>query len=170
MTDTKTVARNEDVPQYNSGTLLKAEEDLIIARALAILEKRFRTTGDVLNSPNSVKDYLKLTLGNLEHEVFSVVYLNTQHAVIETEQLFRGTLTQTSVYPREVLKRALAVNAAAVIFAHNHPSGVANPSSTDKLLTEHLAKALSLVDIRVLDHFVIAGSNEPYSFAEKGLL
>jgi DNA repair protein RadC len=122
-----------------------------------------------LNSPQSVRDYLKLTLKNLPHEVFVGVFLDARNRVIEVEELFRGTLMQTSVFPREIVKRALHFNAAAVIFAHNHPSGVAEPSGADQTLTEALKRALGLIDVRVLDHFIIAGGSA-MSFAERGLL
>lgn len=122
-----------------------------------------------LTSPGSVRDYLRLSLSSREHEVFVCIWLDAQHRVLEAQELFRGTLTQTSVYPREVVKNALRVNAAAVIFAHNHPSGVAQPSQADELLTRNLREALSLVETRVLDHFIIAG-NQTISFAERGLL
>jgi DNA repair protein RadC len=125
--------------------------------------------GDALNSPGAVRDYLQLLLGGRQQEVFLVLFLDTQHRVIASEELFHGTLGQTSVYPREVVKRALAHNAAAVILAHNHPSGVAEPSQADQLLTDALKQALALVDVRVLDHFVVAAGN-PLSFAEKGWL
>jgi DNA repair protein RadC len=116
-----------------------------------------------------VRDYLKLVLGRTDHEVFVALMLDAQHRVVATEELFRGTLTQTSVYPREVVKAALARNAAAVIFAHNHPSGIAEPSHADELLTRSLKSALALVDIQVLDHFIVAGGRI-LSFAERGLL
>lgn len=125
--------------------------------------------GDALNSPRVVREYLQLLLGGRQQEVFLVLFLDTQHRVIASEELFHGTLSQTSVYPREVVKRALAHNAAAVILAHNHPSGVAEPSQSDKLLTDALKQALSLVDVRVLDHFVVA-VGRTLSFAEQGLL
>lgn len=125
--------------------------------------------GDALNSPRAVRDYLQLLLRRRQQEVFVALFLDAQHRLIADEALFTGTLTQTSVYPREVVKRALALNAAAVIFAHNHPSGVAEPSQSDRLLTDALKQALALVDVRVLDHFVVAGS-QTLSFAEKGLL
>jgi DNA repair protein RadC len=125
--------------------------------------------GDALNSPRAVRDYLQLLLGGRQQEVFLVLFLDTQHRVIASEELFQGTLSQTSVYPREVVKRALAHNAAAVILAHNHPSGVAEPSQSDQLLTDALKQALSLVDVRVLDHFVVA-MGKTLSFAEKGLI
>ncbi len=124
---------------------------------------------NVLASPAAVRDYLCLRLRDLGHEVFVGLYLDSQNRVIGDEELFRGTLTQTSVYPREVVKRALARNAAGIILAHNHPSGVAEPSYADEALTRALKQALALVDVKVLDHFVIAG-NAATSFAERGLL
>jgi len=124
---------------------------------------------DVLGSPGQVRDYLCLKLGSLQREVFMVLFLDAQNRVIAQEELFSGTLTQTSVYPREVVKRTLHHNAASVIFAHNHPSGVAEQSRADELLTTALKQALTLVDVRVLDHFIVAG-NTTLSFAEKGLL
>jgi DNA repair protein RadC len=125
--------------------------------------------GDVLTTPAAVRDYLKLALSARPCEVFVVLFLDSQHRLLAAEELFRGTLAQTSVYPREVVKAALARNAAAVIFAHNHPSGVAEPSRADELLTQALKSALALVDIRTLDHFVVAGPHV-VSFAERGLL
>ena len=124
---------------------------------------------DALNSPQAVRDYLRLTLANLPHEVFVAVFLTAQNRVITVEELFRGTLTQTSVYPREIVKRALAHNAAAVILAHNHPSGEASPSAADRALTKALAEALALIDVRVLDHFIVA-PGASMSFAEQGML
>jgi DNA repair protein RadC len=125
--------------------------------------------GDALNSPRAVRDYLQLLLGARQQEVFLVLFLDTQQRVIASEELFHGTLSQTSVYPREVVKRALAHNAAAVILAHNHPSGVAEPSQSDQLLTGALKQALAMVDVRVLDHFIVA-VGQTLSFAEKGLI
>lgn len=124
---------------------------------------------DALASPQAVRDYLRLKLGGLTREVFLVLFLDAQNRVVASEELFSGTLTQTSVYPREVVKRALHHNAAAVILAHNHPSGMAEPSRADEMLTRALKDALALVDVRVLDHFVVAGNNA-LSFAERGLL
>lgn len=124
---------------------------------------------DVLSSPQQVRDYLCLRLGSLSREVFAVLFLDAQNRVLAQEELFSGTLTQTSVYPREVVKRALHHNAASVIFAHNHPSGIAQQSRADELLTTTLKDALALVDIRVLDHFIVAG-NATLSFAERGLI
>ena len=125
--------------------------------------------GEAMTSPHAVRDFLRLTFSALEHEVFVALFLDSQHRLIASEALFRGTLAQTSVYPREVVKCALAFNAAAVIFAHNHPSGVTEPSRADELLTGSLKSALALVDVRTLDHFVVAGG-EVVSFAERGLL
>jgi len=125
---------------------------------------------DVFESPLAVRDWLRLRIGSLPHEVFHVLLLDARNRLIEAVELFRGTLTQTSVYPREVVKLALARNAAAVILAHNHPSGAAEPSSADELLTRSLKQALELVDIRVLDHFIVTAHAQPLSFAERGLL
>jgi DNA repair protein RadC len=125
--------------------------------------------GDALTSPGAVRQYLKSRLLALPHEVFACLFLDNQHRVIAFEELFRGTLDSASVYPREVMKRALAHNAAALILTHNHPSGVAEPSQADLHLTRRLREALALVDIRVLDHLVI-GDGEPVSLAERGLI
>ena len=143
-------------------------QDQIIQRALKILDERIRD-GSSLTSPEAVRDYLRLLLHGREHEVFVCVFLDAQHRVIASSELFRGTLSQASVYPREVVKETLAHNAAAIIFAHNHPSGVAEPSRADELLTQTLKQALALIDVRVLDHFVVAGAAS-VSFAERGLL
>ena len=143
-------------------------DDELISQALAILSRRMRVT-DHLASPSAVRDYLRLLLADKEHEVFVVVLLDAQNRVLLCDELFRGTLTQTSVYPREVIKVALAANAASAIFAHNHPSGVSEPSRADEMLTRELKAALALVDVKVLDHFVVAGC-EWVSFAERGLL
>ena len=119
--------------------------------------------------PSRVKDYLKLQLAGREHEVFAVLFIDVRHQLLAMEEMFRGTLTQTSVYPREVVKRALQLNAGAVVLAHNHPSGVAEPSRADEYLTQTLKTALQLVDVRVLDH-IIVGQGHVVSLAERGLL
>jgi len=140
--------------------------------ALEVARRTLRETldrGVALNSPQAVRDYLRLNLQARPHEVFAVVFLDAQNRVLAMEELFRGTLAQTSVFPREVVKRALAHNAAAVILAHNHPSGVAEPSRADDALTNALRQALALVDVKVLDHFVI-GAGTAASYAERGLL
>ena len=125
--------------------------------------------GPIFDSPQAARDYLCMKLGLLEHEVFAVLMLDAQHRLIEYVELFRGTVSQTSVYPREVVKEALARNAAAMILAHNHPSGLAEPSRADELLTQTLKAALALVDVRVLDHLIVAGKRV-LSFTERGLL
>jgi DNA repair protein RadC len=145
------------------------------AQLLAVIELARRALKEevrrehLLDSPPKVREYLRLRIGQLRHEVFAALFLDAQNRLIDDEELFRGTLTQTSVYPREVVKRALQHNAAAVILAHNHPSGVAEPSRADELLTRALRDALALVDVRVLDHVIVAGASS-VSFAERGLL
>lgn len=143
---------------------LAAARELMRRALVEDLQKK-----NVLSAPAQVVDYLKLLLKGREYEVFVALFLDTQNHLILAEELFRGTLGQTSVYPREVVKRALTLNAAAVIFAHNHPSGVAEPSRADECLTVQLKQALALVDVKVLDHFVVAGAHA-VSFAERGLM
>jgi len=155
-----------DTPGLGQAKLAQLQAALELARRALGEELSSR---DALASPRAVRDYLRLALSGREHEVFMALMLDAQHRVIASEELFRGTLTQTSVYPREVVKCALRHNAAAVIFAHNHPSGVAEPSHADEALTRSLKAALALVDIQVLDHFIIAGAGA-MSFAERGLL
>lgn len=156
-------------------TEVKGLGDAKYAQLQAVLEMARRALAegmrqrDALASPQAVRDYLRLKLAGLPHEVFMAVFLDAQNRVLEAEELFRGSLTQTSVYPREVVKRALAYNAGAVILAHNHPSGVAEPSQADRWLTDQLKAALALVDVKVLDHFVVAGG-QSLSFAERGWL
>jgi DNA repair protein RadC len=125
---------------------------------------------DLLSSPGAARDWLKLKLGGLTYEVFGALWLDAQNRLIGWDELFRGTLTQTSVYPREVVKQALTRNAAAVILAHNHPSGLTEPSAADEILTRNLKEALALIDVRLLDHFIVAGRATPMSFAERGLI
>ncbi len=125
--------------------------------------------GDALLSPKAVRDFLRLYFQKHQREAFVAIFLDTQNRVIATEEVFIGTLRQTSVHPREIVKRALALNAAATIFAHNHPSGIAEPSGADRHLTKALQEALKLVDVKVLDHFIV-GDGEPFSFSEQGLL
>ncbi len=148
----------------------KLPERCVVARELVRrwLDEELKREG-VLNSPGAVRDCLRIHFAGSERESFVVMFLDSQNRLISTHELFRGTLTQTSVYPREVVKAALRENAAAVIFSHNHPSGVAEPSKADELLTQALKQALSLVDVRVLDHFIVAGASV-LSFAERGLL
>jgi DNA repair protein RadC len=153
-----------------SGEATRAHEKCSIARELT---KRWLGEGMkarcVLAAPGAVRDYLRIHFAGQEHESFVALFLDAQNRLIAADELFRGTLTQTSVYPREVVKAALKANAGAVIFSHNHPSGCCEPSRADELLTTNLKQALALVDVKVLDHFVVAGS-AVLSFAERGLL
>lgn len=126
--------------------------------------------GNLMDSPNAVRSWLRLRIGHLPHEVFCVLLLDAQNRLIDEVELFRGTLTQTSVYPREVVKLALSHNAASVILAHNHPSGTSAPSLADEHLTQALKQALALIDVRTLDHLIITAHTEPFSFAEHGML
>jgi len=145
-----------------------AQLQAVLELARRSLHEEFRRD-TVLSSPGKVRDYLRISLSRLGHEVFMGLFLDSQNRLLAADELFRGTLTQTSVYPREVVKRALALNAGAVIFAHNHPSGIAEPSRSDELLTGSLKQALALVDVRVLDPLIVAGTST-VSFAERGLL
>jgi DNA repair protein RadC len=151
------------------GAAKYAQLQAVMELARRALSERMND-GDVFESPAAVRDWLRLRIGALPHEVFHVLLLDARNRLIESVELFRGTLTQTSVYPREVVKLALARNAAAVILAHNHPSGATEPSAADELLTRSLKQALELVDVRVLDHFIVTAHTPPLSFAERGLL
>ena len=151
-----------------AGSYRPAEPAEVLQAALRVLAGQLRGT-EMLSSPQAVSDFLRIKLGTLEHEVFAVIHLDAQHRVIEYVEMFRGTVSQTSVYPREVVKESLARNSAALILVHNHPSGVAEPSRADEMLTQTLKSALALVDVRVLDHLVVAGASI-LSFAERGLL
>jgi DNA repair protein RadC len=150
------------------GPAKRAELAAVAEMARRALAQRL-AEAPVFDSPAAVKQYLQLQLGALAHEVFAVLFLDAQHRLIRLEEMFRGTLTQTSVYPREVARRALELHAAAVILAHNHPSGLAEPSRADEFLTQGLKSALQLLDVQVLDHLVV-GRGEVVSFAERGLL
>lgn len=159
---------NDSPPLAPCDALVKHK--LAVARELLLRDLAAQMQSDpVLRSPDVVRVWLKLRCAQLEHEVFIVLYLDVQNHLIEDEEIFRGTLTHTSVYPREVVKSALARNAASVILAHNHPSGHPEPSAADLALTRQLASALSIVEVRVVDHFIVAGESV-VSFAEKGLL
>lgn len=150
-------------------TTQQAREDRAIYRAMRLLENRLRTPGEVMRNPSAVRQFLTLHLAQKEREIFTALWLDAQHRVMAADDLFLGTLTQTTVHPREVLKRALQLNAAAVIFAHNHPSGCAESSAADKMLTDALTRALAIVDVAVLDHLIVAGAST-LSFAERGML
>ncbi len=145
------------------------KERLILSKAARILEARVRAEAVPLNSPSLVREWLALQFSGLEREMFGVIFLDIQNRLIDFEVLFAGTLTQTSVFPREVVKAVLARNAAAVLLVHNHPSGCAEPSHADEVLTQALKQALAMVDTKVLDHFIVAGS-VVLSFTERGLL
>jgi DNA repair protein RadC len=156
--------------QKTSG-LKKAKTATVLA-VLALVKRSLAEEmrrRDNLSSPSAVRDYLRLSLASRDREVFVAVFLDAQNRVLKVEELFSGTLTQTSVFPREVVRFALQLNAAAVIFAHNHPSGLAEPSRADEVLTHALKQALALVDVKVLDHFIV-GAGSAMSFAERGLL
>ncbi|MBE0438070.1 MAG: DNA repair protein RadC [Methylomicrobium sp.] len=155
---------------FYAGKSLPSEEEMqnrVIEQAMAILEGRLKKFGHAYTSIDDAKKYLCLQLGNLEHEIFGVMFLNNQHRLIEYQELFRGTIAECSVYPREVVKEAIRLNAAAVIFSHNHPSGLTDPSQADYAITRKLKDALALIDIKTLDHIIVAG-NRARSFAEFG--
>jgi DNA repair protein RadC len=152
-----------------NSTTLQAREDRTIYRAMKLLENRLKAPGQVLTAPDAVRQFLTLRLAGEEREVFVALWLDTQHRVITVDNLFYGTLSKTSVYPREVVKRGLALNAAAVILAHNHPYGSPNPSLADKLITSSLQYLLGLMEMRILDHFIV-GHGWVFSFAENGLM
>ncbi|HBM3244517.1 TPA: RadC family protein [Klebsiella oxytoca] len=140
-----------------------------VKRALTLLDRHLRETGVAFTSTQAARDWLKLKMAGLEREEFMVLYLNQQNRLIAHETLFAGSISSTEVHPREVVKRALYFNAAAVILAHNHPSGDITPSPADKTITQRLVQALQLVDIRVPDHLIVGGT-QTLSFAEHGLL
>ena len=145
------------------------------AEIVAVLELARRALASQLqektmfSNPQAIRDYLQLQLGSRAHEIFAVLFLDSQHRLISLEEMFRGTLSQTSVYPREVVQRAMVLNAASVVLAHNHPSGTAQPSRADEVLTQTLKAALGLIDVRVLDHFVVTAT-QAVSMAELGLV
>ena len=143
--------------------------DHIINQALAILESRQRHLGNAFTQPKAAADFLRLKMGEYEREVFAVMLLDNQHRLLDYQELFFGTINAGSVYPREVVKAVLGKNAAAVILAHNHPSGMAEPSDADKAITARLQEVLEVVDVQVLDHFVV-GQHDAVSFAERGLI
>ncbi len=145
------------------------QENRVIDEALHILDRRLFTRGPELTSPNAVACFLKLQLAQQEHEVFGVVFLDTKHRVLAFEVLFHGSIDGASVYPRQVVKRSLAHNAACAILVHNHPSGCTEPSQADRTLTARLKEALALIEVHVLDHFIV-GHGRPLSMAEYGWL
>ncbi|BAP87789.1 DNA repair protein radc [Burkholderiales bacterium GJ-E10] len=149
-------------------TTERMREDAVIEQAKRIIARRLNGSRVEMNSPKDVRDYFTLRMQR-EHEVFAVLFLDAQHRLIACDEIFRGTLNAANVYPREVVKQALHHNAAAVILAHNHPSGVAEPSRADESITQALQRALALIDVRVLDHIVVAGA-QTTSFSDRGLL
>ena len=163
---------NADLKTFSQGNGLGEAKFVLLQATLEMGRRHLREVlerGSALTSPEETKAYLKVHMRDFEHEVFVCLFLDNRHRLISIEEMFRGTIDGASVYPREVVKRALALNAAAVIFAHNHPSGVAEPSQADELITAKLIRALRTVDIRVLDHFIV-GDGSLCSFAERGLL
>lgn len=160
------LAKSEDVPTY--GPLHACDEDDLIQKALAVLSRRVRDV-PLMDCPQVVRDYLRMKSAGLDYEVFGVVFLNSQNGLIAYEQMFRGTLTETRAYPREIVKRALKLAAAGVILHHNHPSGNVTPSRADENLTQTLKAALALVDVRVLDHIITSDAGT-CSMAERGLM
>ena len=146
----------------------RLSEEQIIKAAKTLLARKF-DRGRAFTSPEAIRVHLSMHYANYEHEVFGCIFLDNHHHILAHEELFKGTIDSASVYPREVVKKSLQHNAAAVVFVHNHPSGTAWPSTADKLITEKLKDALALIDIRVLDHFIVAGSKQ-YSFSERGIL
>ena len=153
-------------------SIIELDDDQLIAHACDVLEQRVKyrvaRANDALESPDAVRRSLRLRLAAREHEVFLVLFLDTRHRLIAAEEMFRGTIDGASIHPREVVKTALQHNAAALILAHNHPSGVSDPSLADKRITQRLKEALSLIDVRVLDHFVVG--DELVSLAERGFI
>lgn len=172
---TKTLEVNSEQPAtYNVTPVMnKLEEDAIIAQAWEIIQRRARVPGSLMDSPDAVKQYLTMANAQQEdqhRERFSVLFLDSQNCVIEYQVMFIGTLTATSVYPREIVRHALTVNAAAVILSHNHPSGALTPSRADEAITQTLKTALALIEVRVLDHIITAANGSSCSMAEKGLV
>ena len=164
-----TPAKTPTTPRQRPRNYMLAREQKTVDKALEILASYMRGPSSILTTPDAVKRYVCLHLGNLPYEAFGVLFLDAQHRLIAYETMFRGTLTQTSVYPREVVIQALMHNAAAVILTHNHPSGALQPSKADETLTQTLKNTLALVDVRVLDHVIVCG-NKAASMTELGVL
>jgi DNA repair protein RadC len=149
--------------------MLSNQDQAIVDQSIGVIASYYERKDLFANSADNVKQFCQLNIGSLEHEVFGCLFLDNQHRLIKFVEMFRGTINQATVYPREVVKEALLCNAAAIIFTHNHPSGDTGPSSSDIELTQKLCKALSLFDINVLDHIIVSKIGS-YSFAEKGLM
>lgn len=159
--------KTESAPEY-SAAKMQADDEQIIAQALRILE-RLHQKGQAITSPDLARSLLRIRYHDLPHEIFGVIFLDNQHRVIEIKEIFRGTIDGASVYPREVVKECLLLNSAAVMFFHNHPSGICEPSEADRMITSRLKQALSLVDVRCLDHFIVSGQSS-FSFAEHSMI
>lgn len=163
-------ARSEDLPIYlvppPQDTMT---ENAIIDKALSILELRMRRPGEPLHNPDTARRYCQLRIGHKAHEVFMVLYLDSHHRLIDAREEFRGTITQTAVYPREIVKSALELNASAVILVHNHPSGKLEPSHADQVLTSQIRRSLACVDVGLIDHIIVTATDS-MTFASKGLL
>jgi DNA repair protein RadC len=168
MTRTNVVTLHAEPVQPRPDTR-RQREDATIRRALSILSNRMRQPGELLARPSAVREYMRLYAGELEHEIFMVLFLDAKNCLIAREEMFRGALTEARIYPREVVKAALHHNAANVILAHNHPSGKPEPSEADMVITNHLKSALDLIEVRVLDHIIVTASAS-CSMAERGLL
>lgn len=168
LTDLFNAGQNEFTRFPGMGPAKYAQLQAVLEMSRRALKETVRL-GNSLESPRAVREYLRLLLGGKRHEVFTVIFLNAANHILSVEEMFRGTLMEASVYPREIVQRALQLNAAGVILAHNHPSGVAEPSQADRCITDQIKSALALVDVMVVDHFIVSRSRE-YSFAEHGLL
>ena len=144
-------------------------QDEVIAAAIRFMEEKGQYHSQVFESPRDTKTYLQLRIGDREHEVFCVLFLNSKHRLLSADEMFRGTIDGATVHPREIVKRALSLNAAAVILGHNHPSGEVQPSEADKSITKRIKDVLALIDVRVLDHMIVA-ADDAYSFAEHGFI
>ena len=165
---TKQLSLFQDDPDDGRPYLSPAEISLV-AKAIRCLEAKYLVLTDILTSPKETREYLKLRLCGRTYEVFACLFLDNRHRVIRYEELFKGTIDGASVHPREVVRRVIETNAAAVIFAHNHPSGIAEPSQADIRITARLKDALALIEVRVLDHLIV-GEGETTSLAARGLL
>ena len=163
-----TKIKSEESPEYIA-VHDATDENKLINEAMDIIYSRLKTPDFYITSPHDVRKYLVLKLAELEHEVFSVIFLDNKHGIIKYEEMFRGTIDSASVYPREVIKRALELNANSLIFAHNHPSGIAEPSNADESITNRLVKCAALFDIKILDHLIVGGDTIT-SLAERGVL
>ncbi|WP_025806319.1 RadC family protein [Pseudomonas chlororaphis] len=160
---------SEAIPRKPSTLLFDTQQQAVIEQAILLLESRLFQRGEVLKTQKAVEQFLQLKLAASQREVFALLFLDSKHRVIAFEELFHGSINSTSIHPRVVMQRALHHNAAAAILAHNHPSGVTEPSQADRSITSRLKELLELIDVQVLDHFIV-GQGNPFSFAEAGLL